>query len=133
MTVVAENRKARHEFTIEEALEVGLVLTGLEIKAVRAHKVNLTGGHARILGEEAFLVGCHIAVAEGDQLRGRKLLLHRKELERLRSLLEAKRQTIVPLKIYLKHGWAKVLLGIGRRKSKADRREDLKKRATERS
>lgn len=129
--LISENRKARHEFVIEETLEAGLVLTGLEIKAIRAHKVNLTGAHARVLGEEAFLVGCHIAIAEGDQLRSRKLLLHKKELNRLRSLLEAKRQTIVPLKLYMKHGWAKALLGVGRRKSKADRREELKKLALE--
>src|SRR5271166_5142969 len=127
--LVADNRKARHDFFIEEALEAGMVLTGTEVKALRAHKVNLRDSYARIKSGEAFLVGVHIgAYAPAGQFshaetRQRKLLLHRREIDRLWGRVREQGYSIVPLKIYFKRGRAKVEIGLARGKKMYDKRE----------
>lgn len=131
---VATNRKARHEYHIEEIFEAGIVLTGSEIKSVRAGKVTLQQSYAQIHGGEAWLVGAHIAeyehagYATHDPTRRRKLLLHHKQLARLSADIQRQGATLVPLRMYLKDGWAKVELGLAKGKSHADKRESIKER-----
>jgi SsrA-binding protein len=129
---VALNRRARHEFTIDETFEAGLVLTGTEIKSIRAGKVNLADAYARVERDEAWLIGAHIAPwAQGNRYnhepkRIRKLLLHRSEIDELMGRAKAKGQTIVPLRLYLdRRGRAKVELGLARGKQLHDRRRDI--------
>jgi SsrA-binding protein len=129
---VALNRRARHEFTIDETFEAGLVLTGTEIKSIRAGKVNLADAYARVEHDEAWLIGAHIAPwAQGNRYnhepkRMRKLLLHRSEIDELMGRAKAKGQTIVPLRLYLdRRGRAKVELGLARGKQLHDRRRDI--------
>ena len=126
------NRKARFEYTFVENIEAGIVLTGEEIKAVRANRLQLTGSHIKIIGGEAWWVGGIISVAAGDQQRTRKLLLHSEEINRLIGKSEEKGLTIVPTKIYLKHGRAKLEIALARGKKLHDKREVLKSRDTER-
>jgi SsrA-binding protein len=129
---IALNRRARHEFTIDETFEAGIVLTGTEIKSIRAGKVNLSDAYARIEHDEAWLVGAHIApFAQGNRhnhepKRDRKLLLHRSQIDQLLGRTRAKGQTIVPLRLYLtERGRAKVELGLARGKQLHDRRRDI--------
>jgi SsrA-binding protein len=129
---IALNRKARHEFTIDETFEAGLALTGTEIKSVRAGKVNLGDAYARIEHDEAWLIGANIAPwAQGNRWnhepkRTRKLLLHRSEIDELLGRTKAKGQTIVPLRLYInERGKAKVELGLARGKQQHDRRRDI--------
>jgi SsrA-binding protein len=129
---VALNRRARHEFTIDETFEAGLVLTGTEIKSIRAGKVNLADAYARVEHDEAWLIGAHIAPwAQGNRYnhepkRTRKLLLRRSEIDELMGRARAKGQTIVPLRLYLNEkGRAKVELGLARGKQLHDRRRDI--------
>jgi SsrA-binding protein len=129
---IAVNRKARHEYAIEDTLEAGLVLTGTEIKSIRAGKVNLTDAHARIERGEAWLVGAHIAPWAGgnrwnhEARRDRKLLLHRVQIDQLVGRVKAKGLTIVPLRLYLDdRSHAKVELGVARGKQLHDRRRDI--------
>jgi SsrA-binding protein len=129
---VALNRRARHEFTIDETFEAGLVLMGTEIKSIRAGKVNLADAYARVERDEAWLIGAHIAPwAQGNRYnhepkRMRKLLLHRSEIDELMGRAKAKGQTIVPLRLYLdRRGRAKVELGLARGKQLHDRRRDI--------
>lgn len=134
MADIAINKKAFHNFEILDTLEAGLVLTGAEIKGVRAHQVSLIGSYARLLYSrgadepELFWVGGTISVLEGDKQRSRKLLLHRQELNRLIGKLQEKGWTLVPLRIYIKRGRAKLELGLGRGKQLHDKREAIKKR-----
>ncbi len=136
--VIAQNRKARHDYFIEETYEAGLVLQGTEIKSIRARRVNLQDAHARIMNGEAFLVNMHISPYEQgnrynhDPTRSRKLLLHKKEINRLIGRTKEDGFTIVPLRLYIKNGFAKVLLGVGKGKKKYDKREDLKQKAAKR-
>jgi SsrA-binding protein len=133
---VAVNRKARHEFTIEDTIEAGLVLRGTEIKSVRAGKVNLQDSHARIERGEAWLVGAHIAPWDTSGIRfnhqpkaDRKLLLHRVQIDQLLGKTKAKGLTLVPLSIYLDdRGRAKVQLALARGKQLHDRRHDIAER-----
>lgn len=132
---IATNRRARHEFTIEDSTEAGLVLTGTEIKSIRAGKVNLADAHARIDRGEAWLVGVHIAPWESgsrfnhEAKRDRKLLLHRDEIDRLLGKVKSKGLTLVPLRIYVTgRGHAKVELGLARGKQLHDRRHDIAER-----
>jgi SsrA-binding protein len=132
---IALNRKARHEFTIDETFEAGLALTGTEIKSVRAGKVNLGDAYARIEHDEAWLIGANIAPwAQGNRWnhepkRTRKLLLHRSEIDELLGRTKAKGQTIVPLRLYInERGKAKVELGLARGKQQHDRRRDIAER-----
>ncbi len=129
---VALNRRARHEFTIDETFEAGLVLTGTEIKSIRAGKANLSDAYARIERGEAWLVGAHIAPFEQanrynhEPKRIRKLLLRRSEIDELLGRTKAKGQTIVPLRLYINtKGRAKIELGLARGKQLHDRRRDI--------
>ena len=132
---IALNRKARHEFSIDETFEAGIVLTGSEIKSIRARKVNLSDAYARIEHGEAWLIGAHIAPFEQanrhnhEPKRPRKLLLHRSQIDQLLGRTKAKGQTIVPLRLYLTgKGRAKVELGLARGKQLHDRRRDIAER-----
>jgi SsrA-binding protein len=129
---VALNRRARHEYTIDDTFEAGLALTGTEIKSIRAGKVNLATAYARIERDEAWLIGADIAPwAEGNRWnhepkRTRKLLLHRSEIDELLGRAKAKGQTIVPLRLYITgRGKAKVELGLARGKQQHDRRREI--------
>jgi SsrA-binding protein len=131
---IAVNRKARHDYTVEDTLEAGLVLTGTEIKSVRAGKVNLQDAYARIEKGEAWLIGAHIAPWEGgnrwnhEPRRDRKLLLHRVQIDQLLGRTKAKGLTLVPLRLYLSRGRAKIELGLARGKQLHDRRRDIAER-----
>src|SRR6476469_1451539 len=137
-STVALNRRARHEFTIDETFEAGLVLTGTEIKSIRAGKANIANAYARIEHGEAWLIGADIAPFEQgnrynhDPKRVRKLLLHRKEIDQLLGRAKAKGQTIVPLRLYLSRGKAKLELGLARGKQLHDRRRDIADRDAKR-
>ena len=136
--LVVDNRKARHDFFIEETLEAGLALTGTEVKSLRAHRANLRDSYARIKNGEAFLESVHIgAYAPAGQFshketRPRKLLMHRREINRLWGRVREKGYSIVPLKIYFKHGHAKVELGLAKGKHSYDKRDVLARRASNR-
>jgi SsrA-binding protein len=133
---VALNRRARHEFSIEDTIEAGIVLSGTEIKALRAGKANLADSYARIDRGEAWLVGAHIApwstTATRDNhepKRDRKLLLHRGEIDQLLGKTRAKGLTLIPLRLYIsQRGRAKIELGLGRGKQLHDRRRDIAER-----
>lgn len=136
--VFAENRKARHDYTVLETIECGVVLTGTEVKSVRAGSVSLAGAYGAVLRGELWLVGCDIAAYKwGNRFNHepksmRKLLVHAKDVEELRLKTEAKGLTLIPLKIYLKRGRIKVALGVCRGKQLHDKRESLKKKAMRR-
>ena len=138
-STIALNRRARHEFSIDETFEAGIVLTGSEIKSIRAHKVNLADAYARVERGEAWLIGAHIAPFEQanrynhEPKRVRKLLLHRSEIDELMGRAKAKGQTIVPLRLYLTgKGRAKLELGLARGKNLHDRRRDIADRDAKR-
>ena len=126
--LVVENRKARFDFFIEETVEAGLALTGTEVKSLRAHKVNLRDSYARIKGGEAFLQGVHIgAYAPAGQFshketRSRKLLMHRREIDRFWGRVREKGYSLVPLRIYFLRGRAKVEIGLAKGKHLYDKR-----------
>ncbi len=129
---VALNRRARHDFTIDDTFEAGIVLTGTEIKSLRAGKANLSDAYARVERNEAWLIGAHIAPFEQanrynhEPKRMRKLLLHRSEIDELLGRAKAKGQTIVPLRLYINtKGKAKIELGLARGKQLHDRRRDI--------
>ena len=129
------NRRARHEFLIEDSMEAGIVLSGTEIKSIRAGKVNLADSFARIDRGEAWLVGAHIAPWEGgnranhEPKRDRKLLLHRSQIDQLLGKTKAKGLTLVPLKLYITgRGKAKLELGLGKGKQQHDRRREIQAR-----
>lgn len=131
-TTVAHNRKARHDYLIEDTIEAGIALTGTEIKSVRAGKVNLQDAYARIEHGEAWLVGAHIAPWPGgnrynhEPRRDRKLLLHRTQIDQLLGRSRAKGLTLVPLRMYFNdRGRAKVEIGLARGKKQHDRRRDI--------
>lgn len=135
---LAQNKKASHDYYIEETYEAGLVLTGTEIKSIRAGKCNMTDSFATIRGGEAFVHNMHISPYEQgnrynpDPTRARKLLLHRKEIDKLVGLVQREGYTLVPLKIYTKNGFAKLLLGLGKGKKQYDKRETARKRDAQR-
>lgn len=133
--LVAQNRKARHDYSIEETVEAGLVLTGTEVKSLRGHGVQITEAYADPRGGEMWLVNAHIPeYAGGNRLnheprRPRKLLLHKKEIEKMIGAVSRQRMTIVPLELFFDtRGRAKILLGLGKGKTKGDKRETLKER-----
>ena len=136
--VVASNRQATHHYEILETYEAGLVLRGTEVKSLRDGKANLKESFARIEGDEAWLLGCHInPYAQGnranpDPLRKRKLLLHRAELNRLLGKTQERGLTLVPLRLYFKRGRAKVELGLARGKKLHDKRQAIKEREARR-
>ncbi|WP_281827781.1 MULTISPECIES: SsrA-binding protein SmpB [Lactobacillus] len=136
--LLAQNRKARHDYFIKETLEAGIALTGTEIKSVRARRITLKDGYVQIINGSAFLENVHISeYKQGnrynhDPLRSRRLLLHKNEIRRLAKAAEERGITIIPLKVYLKHGFAKVLIGVAQGKKQYDKRETIKKRDQER-
>ena len=136
--LIAQNKKARHDYFIKETFEAGIALTGTEIKSIRARRITLRDGYVQIIRGSAFLENVHInEYKQGnrynhDPLRSRRLLLHKKEIRRLAKAQEERGITIVPLKVYLKHGFAKVLIGIGQGKKQYDKRETIKRRDQER-
>lgn len=135
---LAQNRKAGHDYFIEETYEAGIVLQGTEIKSIRAGRVSIQDAHARVLNGEVFLINMHIAPYEQgnrynhDPTRTRKLLLSRSEIDKLIGLTQRQGFTLVPLRIYIKRGFAKVLIGLGKGKKQYDRREDEKRRQMKR-
>lgn len=137
-SLLVENRKARHDYTVLETIECGIQLTGTEVKSVRRGGVSLAGSYGAVLGNELWLVGADISAYEfgnrfnHDPKRNRKLLVHAKEVRELRMKTEAKGLTLVPLKLFLKHGRVKVELGICRGKALHDKRDSLKKKAMRR-
>jgi SsrA-binding protein len=136
--VVATNRKARHDYHLEDRYEAGLVLTGTEIKSIRAGRVNLREGYVQARDDELWLVGVHVAPYDPsgrhghEPLRPRKLLLHRREIDRLISRVQERGYTIVPTRMYLKEGRAKVEIALARGKRKYDKREAIARRDAER-
>ncbi|EFI84877.1 SsrA-binding protein [Listeria grayi] len=136
--LIAQNKKARHDFAIEETFEAGIVLQGTEIKSVRNARVNLKDSYARIERGEIFLHNMHISPYDQgnrfnhDPLRTRKLLLHKKQISRLIGETKEAGYSIVPLKLYIKDGFAKVLIGVAKGKKKYDKREDLKRKEAKR-
>ncbi|MCX7793295.1 MAG: SsrA-binding protein SmpB [Thermodesulfovibrionales bacterium] len=138
MKIVAENKKAYHDYYIEETLEAGLVLLGTEVKALREGRANLKDSYVIIKNNEAFLLNCHIGpyshgnITNHEPLRTRKLLLHRREIERLRGKSQQRGYTIIPLKIYFKNNRAKVEIGLARGKRLFEKREAIKEREAKR-
>lgn len=136
--IVAENRKARYDYHIEETFEAGIVLTGTEIKSVRAGRMSLRDSHAMVERGEVFLYNAHIAAYEQgnrynhDPMRPRKLLLHRRQIDYLYGKVRIRGYTLIPLKVYLKRGRAKVELALARGKKEYDRRADIAEREAKR-
>jgi SsrA-binding protein len=135
---IAENRKARHDYQLLERFEAGIVLTGSEVKSLRAGRVSLQQSYADVREGEAWLVGAHIDVYDQAGIqnhepeRDRKLLLHRRELDSLYGKVREKGLTLVPLRLYFKNGRAKVELALGRGKEQRDKRRDIAKRESDR-
>lgn len=134
MKVVCTNRKAYHDYHIEDTLEAGIALLGTEVKSLREGRANLRDSYAVIRGGEVFLVNCHISpyshgnIANHDPLRERKLLLHQSEIQRLAGKVAQKGYSLIPLKIYLKGSRFKVELGLARGKRFFEKREAIKER-----
>jgi SsrA-binding protein len=132
--IIARNKRARHDYMIEDVVEAGLVLTGTEVKSLRAGRASLTDGFGMITDSEAWLHGVHIPeYTQGtwtnhEPRRVRKLLLHRREIERLARSTQERGLTLVPLSLYFKDGKAKIELGLARGKRTYDKRQDLAKR-----
>ena len=138
-STIALNRRARHDYEILERYEAGIVLTGSEIKSVRAHKVQLQGSYARLKDGELWLEDAHIApyanagYAPHNPTRDRKLLLHKKEIAKIAEALNERGLTLIPLAMYFKRGRAKVELGVARGLKRYDKRERLKERDEQRN
>jgi SsrA-binding protein len=136
--IVAQNRRARHEYDIDDTMEVGIVLTGTEIKSVRGGHVQLQDAYARIQEGEAWLHNMHIAPYEQggafnvDTNRSRKLLLHRREIDRLQVKVMEKGLSLIPLSVYLKNGFAKIDLAIARGRKLYDKRQAIAERDAKR-
>jgi len=136
--VVATNRKARHDYFLTDTYEAGISLKGSEIKSIRAGQISIKEAYVQIENQEAWLINAHIAPYEQasylghDPRRNRKLLLHRKEIDRLWDAVRKKGVTIVPTRVYLKNGRAKIEIAVGRGKKQYDKRQDLAKRDAQR-
>ena len=137
--VVADNRQARFQYEILETYEAGIELLGTEVKSIREGRVNLRDGFAQVRNAEVWLQNVHISPSKNtsqffnhDPRRTRKLLLHRDEIRKLIGKIEQKGLTLVPLKMYLKRGWVKVTLALGRGKKLHDKRESLKQKQAKR-
>ena len=133
------NRKAKYNYQIFESLEAGIVLTGTEIKSLRLGKANIKDSYVRVKNNEMYIINMHISSYDNgnrfnhDETRERKLLLHKKEIFKFRDKIKLEGYTIIPLKVYLKNGRAKVLIGLAKGKKNYDKREDIKKRDIERN
>ena len=138
MKLIAQNKKARHDYFIEESYEAGLKLLGSEIKSIRLGKVTVNDSFVTIKDGEAFVHNMHIAKYDfsnrfnHDETRPRKLLLHKKEIIKLKNEINKDGYTIIPLKLYLKEGKVKILIGVCKGKHLYDKRETIKKRDLER-
>lgn len=136
--VLAQNKKASHDYFIEETVEAGLVLTGTEIKSIRQGRANLKDSFARIIDGEAFLWNMHISPYEQgnrhnvDPTRTRKLLLHKPQIFKLMGHVKEKGYALVPLKLYIRNGYCKVLIGLAKGKKNYDKRQDLAKKDAQR-
>ena len=135
--LIAKNPVAHHNYNIEDTIEAGIVLTGTEIKSIRNGKVNLKDSYANIKNGEAFIYGMHISPYEQgnifnkDPLRDRKLLLNKREINKLIGLIKQKGYSLVPISIYFKNSFVKLELGIGKGKKLYDKREDIAKKDAE--
>jgi SsrA-binding protein len=138
MKVVCQNRKAYHDYFIDETAEAGIALLGTEVKSLREGRANLKDSYVAIKDTELFLLNCHISeyshgnIMNHAPLRPRKILLHRKEIERLRGKVAQKGYTLIPLKIYFKGPVAKVEVGLARGKRVFEKRESIKEREAKR-
>lgn len=138
MKIVCQNRKAYHDYHIEETLEAGIALLGTEVKSLREGKANLKDSYVIIKEGEVFLLNCHISpyshgnIMNHDPVRTRKLLLNRKEIDKLGGKAAAKGFTLIPLKIYFKDSFAKVEIGLARGKKLFEKRETIKEREARR-
>jgi SsrA-binding protein len=136
--IISENRKARFHYHILEKFEGGLVLVGSEVKSLRDGKADLADSYAEVKNGELWLVNCHIAPYSGanqfnhEPMRPRKVLMHRREIDRLMGKVQEKGLTLVPLSLYFKGGRAKVDLGLGKGKKAFDKRETIKRRESDR-
>lgn len=135
---VAANRKARHEYFVEETYECGLVLHGTEVKSMRQGRVNLKEAFCQVKGGEMWVIGMHIGPYEQgnifnvDPLRDKKLLMHKSEIRKLSSQVQRQGYTLIPLRIYLKDGRMKLELGLCKGKQLHDKRDDAAQRAAKR-
>ncbi|MDO9287884.1 MAG: SsrA-binding protein SmpB [Thermodesulfovibrionales bacterium] len=138
MNVVCQNRKAYHDYHIEETIEAGIALLGTEVKSLRDGKGNLKDSYVLVKDNEVFLLNCHISpyshgnITNHEPLRTRKLLLHRKEIERLRGKVAQKGYTLIPLKVYFKGSMAKVEVGFAKGKQVFEKRDKIKEREAKR-
>ncbi len=138
MNIVCQNRKAYHDYHIEETVEAGIVLLGTEVKSLREGKGNLKDSYVLVKNDEMFLLNCHISpyshgnIMNHEPLRTRKLLLHRKEIERLRGQVAQKSYALIPLKIYFKGPKIKVEIGLAKGKRQYEKRETIKKKEADR-
>ena len=136
--LVAQNRRASHDYFILETYEAGIVLTGTEVKSLRTGHASLSEAYATVENDEAFVIQLHIppyahlSHVDYQPTRSRKLLMHRSEIDRLDSQAQAKGLTLIPLEIYFKNGIVKVTVGLAKGKKTADRREEIKKRESDR-
>lgn len=136
--IVSENRKARHDYFIEDTYEAGLALVGTEVKSIRMGKINIKDSYVRIKNGEALVVGMHISPYEKgniynrDPFRERKLLLHKREIMKLKSLSEADGYSLIPLNIYIKDGLVKMELAVAKGKKLYDKRHDIAERDAKR-
>jgi len=136
--IVCQNKKARHDYTIEDTLEAGIVLLGPEVRSLREGRANLSDSYARIKNGEVYLYNFHISpypyspVKELDPLRPRKLLLHKREIKRLIGKTEQKGYTLIPIKVYFTRGIAKVEIALAKGKTKYDRRKELREKEAKR-
>lgn len=135
---VADNRRARHDFELLEVFEAGIALVGTEVKSMRQGKANLQDSFAKIENGELWLLNCHISPYDcgnrfnHDPVRKRKLLMHRKQIMKLKSLVQEKGLTLIPLKLYFKGNWAKVDLAVARGKQLYDKRQAIAKKENKR-
>ena len=132
-SAIATNRKAKHDYAVLETLECGIMLVGSEVKSIRGHKVSLSESYAKIKGGEVWLINCDIAEYKEARInhapkRPRKLLLHRREIEKFAAKATEKGFTLIPLKMYFEKGKVKVLLGVCKGKREYDKRDTLRKR-----
>lgn len=132
--VISQNKKATHDYFIEDTFEAGLVLTGTEIKSIRQGKVNLKDSYAKILNGEAYIINMHVSPFEHgnrfnhEPTRTRKLLLHKREIAKLIGLTKEKGYSLVPLRLYLSNGFAKIDIALAKGKKAYDKRETIAKR-----
>jgi SsrA-binding protein len=139
MKIVCQNKKAYHDYSIEETVEAGIQLLGTEVKSLREGKSNLKDSYVIIKNAEVFLLNCHISpyshgnIMNHDPLRTRKLLLHEREIQRLKGMSQQKGYTLVPLKIYFKGQYAKVEVGLAKGKKLYEKRDTIREREAKRT